>query len=108
MSDRPSDEEGPRIPESSLAGLEKVKAALVTCCTNEKKPTLIEVQNLVSELEDVADQIGAGQASSISGLMNGEWLVPNGRITWYAGAVHILSNTVLYYSILNWVNRPRC
>jgi hypothetical protein len=73
MSDRPSDEEGPPIPESSLAGLEKIKAELVTCCKKEEKPSLLEVQNLVSELESVADQIGAGQASSISGLMNGEW-----------------------------------
>lgn len=68
-----SDEESPTIPAASIANLEQIKEDLVRCCTRSSKPLLDEVQTLVRELEEVADQIGVGQASSISGLMNGEW-----------------------------------
>ncbi|CAB9523925.1 PAP_fibrillin [Seminavis robusta] len=73
MSEVPSDEESPPIPEASLAGLESVKADLVSLCSKDPKPSLQEVQRMVRELEEVAEQIGAGQGSSISGLLNGEW-----------------------------------
>ena len=53
--------------------LDRVKEDLVRCCTRPNKPLLAEVQGLVRELEDVAEQAGIGQASSISGLLTGEW-----------------------------------
>jgi hypothetical protein len=39
--------------------LDEVKADLVRCCTRPSKPLLAEVQNLVRELEDVAEQVHA-------------------------------------------------
>lgn len=69
----PYDVEDPPVPEVSAAGLEQIKEDLVRVCTRANKPLADEVQNLVQDLEEMAEQIGVGQASSISGLLNGEW-----------------------------------
>ena len=53
----PSDEEAPVIPEATSAGLEQIKDDLVRCCTRATKPLLDEVQNLVQDLEEMAEQV---------------------------------------------------
>lgn len=53
----PSDDEAPSAPDSTEAGLEQIKDDLVRCCTRSNKPLLDEVQGLVQELEDVAEQV---------------------------------------------------
>jgi len=53
--------------------LDDIKADLVRACTRSSKPSLSEVRSMVGELEDKAEQLGVGQASSSSGLLNGEW-----------------------------------
>jgi len=50
---------------------EKVK--LVTLCTQGSKPSLTQVQACVKSLEQMAEDLGLGQASSSTGLLNGEW-----------------------------------
>ena len=50
---------------------EKVK--LVTLCTQGSKPSLTQVQSCVKGLEQMAEDLGLGQASSSTGLLNGEW-----------------------------------
>ena len=50
---------------------EKVK--LVTLCTQGSKPSLTQVQSCVKSLEQMAEDLGLGQASSSTGLLNGEW-----------------------------------
>lgn len=42
-------------------------------CTKEDKLGLNEIQMLVRDLEDKAERMGEGQASSIAGFMAGEW-----------------------------------
>ena len=76
MSEIPSDEESPVVSPASEERLEQIKEDLVSCCTQPTKPSAQEVQRIVQELEETAEQIGVGQASSISGLMNGEWYAP--------------------------------
>lgn len=75
LSDIPSDEESPAISPASEERLEQIKEGLVSVCTRANKPSADEVQRIVQELEETAEQVGIGQASSISGLMNGEWCV---------------------------------
>ncbi|KAL7571518.1 hypothetical protein ACA910_020937 [Epithemia clementina (nom. ined.)] len=58
----------------TLEDLDDAKARLVrTCGRSSPKPSLSEIQGLVEELETMAEQLSVGQASSISGLLNGEW-----------------------------------
>ena len=76
MSEIPSDEESPDTSPASEDRLEQIKEGLVSCCTRSTKPSVEEVQRIIQELEETAEQIGVGQASSISGLMNGEWYAP--------------------------------
>jgi hypothetical protein len=57
--------------EQQLATL---KADLVKQCRQKSpKATRTEIQSIVTDLETVAEQIGIGQSSSFSGLLNGEW-----------------------------------
>ena len=58
---------------SATDNLEAIKSDLVRLCRNDPKPSREEVRILVDELEILAEQVGIGQASSISGLMAGEW-----------------------------------
>lgn len=53
--------------------VDDLKADLVRTCTRSSKPLLDEVRSLVRELEDKAEQVGVGQASSLSGLLSGKW-----------------------------------
>eukprot|EP00339_Tiarina_fusa_P005654 CAMPEP_0117001900 /NCGR_PEP_ID=MMETSP0472-20121206/3744_1 /TAXON_ID=693140 ORGANISM="Tiarina fusus, Strain LIS" /NCGR_SAMPLE_ID=MMETSP0472 /ASSEMBLY_ACC=CAM_ASM_000603 /LENGTH=279 /DNA_ID=CAMNT_0004702059 /DNA_START=13 /DNA_END=852 /DNA_ORIENTATION=+ len=53
--------------------LEDLKEDLISLCAGSSKPSLDDVRSAVRELEDKAEQIGIGQSSSLSGLMNGEW-----------------------------------
>jgi hypothetical protein len=53
--------------------VDEFKADLVRTCSRVPKPEAIEVNRMVQELENVAEQMGIGQASSISGLLSGEW-----------------------------------
>ena len=55
--------------------LNELKADLVRACTKDEKPSLTEVQGLVRDLEEKAEMVGEGQASSITGILAGEWYV---------------------------------
>jgi len=61
------------VSASSSLTLADLKADLVRSCTKEDKPSLSEIKMLVQQLEDKAELVGVGQASSTSGLMAGEW-----------------------------------
>ena len=58
---------------SAVEELESCKADLVRICAQSDKPSLEQVQDLVSELEMLGEQVGVGQASSLGGLLSGEW-----------------------------------
>lgn len=64
-------------PQSSgtslIDELEGIKSDLATLCTGSSKPSLQAIEDKVRRLEEVAEQVGIGQASSTSGLLNGEW-----------------------------------
>ena len=56
--------------------LEDIKRDIVSLCVSnddDKKPSLQVIGDKVRRLEEVAEQVGVGQASSTSGLLNGEW-----------------------------------
>jgi hypothetical protein len=57
----------------SVETLTQLKADLVLTCSRVPKPESSEMNRLVEELENTAEQVGLGQASSISGLLSGEW-----------------------------------
>jgi hypothetical protein len=57
----------------SIETLNELKSVLVRTCSRVPKPEAIEVNRMVQDLESVAEQLGLGQASSISGLLSGEW-----------------------------------
>lgn len=63
------------VSTSSSLTLADLKADLVRSCTKEDKPSLSEIKMLVQQLEDKAELVGVGQASSSTGLMAGEWYV---------------------------------
>ena len=56
-----------------MDSLEDAKRDLVETCSRSSKPSLMEIRTLVQELETQAEMLGMGQASSLSGLINGEW-----------------------------------
>jgi hypothetical protein len=60
-------------PISTKEDLDELKADLVRICTASTKPSLEQVRSLVQELEETGEQLGIGQASSLSGLLSGEW-----------------------------------
>lgn len=53
--------------------LDDAKAALVNTCGRSPKPSRMEIKTLVDDLEALGEALGVGQASSLSGLLNGEW-----------------------------------
>ena len=68
----------------ALENLEMLKADLVRTCqqqqqqqqqssNNNNKPSRDEIRALVQDLEALAEQVGVGQASSLTGLLAGEW-----------------------------------
>ena len=59
MSEIPSDEESPyaSMTPASEASLEQIKQDLVNCCTRSTKPSVDEVQRIVQELEEMAEQV---------------------------------------------------
>ena len=57
----------------TMAMLDNAKSRLLSACGRIPKPSLSEIQGLVQDFEILAEQLSIGQASSISGLMNGEW-----------------------------------
>jgi hypothetical protein len=61
------------------ATLDALKEDLVRACKQGKNgaTSLDEIQRLVRDLEDTGEQLGIGQASSLSGLLSGEWYVNN-------------------------------
>ena len=64
----------PSDVSSTESTLEELKADLVRACTRDTgKPLLDEVQSLVRDLEDKAEQLGIGQSSASSGMLAGEW-----------------------------------
>jgi hypothetical protein len=60
------------LPPSSQA-VNDVKNRLVRLCQSSKKPDTYQVRDLITELEQTAEQAGIGQASAVSGLLAGEW-----------------------------------
>mmetsp|Transcript_471 Transcript_471/g.986 ORF Transcript_471/g.986 Transcript_471/m.986 type:complete len:287 (+) Transcript_471:180-1040(+) len=61
------------VSSTSSLSLADLKTDLVRACTKEDKPGLNEIKMLVRDLEDKAEMVGEGQASSITGVMAGEW-----------------------------------
>jgi len=57
----------------TMEALEDAKTALVNTCSRTPKTSKMEITTLVDELESLGERLGIGQASSISGLLNGEW-----------------------------------
>jgi hypothetical protein len=66
----------------STTTLDDLKLELVNACqsinkkSNNNKPSLSGnniIQDLVTQLEDKAEQMGIGQASALTGMMAGEW-----------------------------------
>jgi hypothetical protein len=57
----------------TVESLNQLKADLVRTCSSVPKPDLKKIDTLVRNLEDVAELVGIGQGSSISGLLSGEW-----------------------------------
>jgi len=53
--------------------LETLKSDLIKVCKSPNKPAREDIRTRVMELEMVAEQVGIGQSSSFSGLLNGEW-----------------------------------
>jgi hypothetical protein len=68
---------GRRSSELSATNTDSVlideKVKLVTLCTQGSKPSLSDVQSFVARLEQTAENMGVGQSSSSTGLLNGEW-----------------------------------
>jgi len=60
-------------PQTTVETLNQVKATIVRLCDSDTKPSRDQIRDLVQELEETAEQLGIGQASSISGLLSGEW-----------------------------------
>lgn len=61
---------------SLIDELEDIKRDLVVLSGNnnsDDKPSPQVIGDKVRRLEEVAEQVGIGQASSTSGLLNGEW-----------------------------------
>lgn len=50
----------------------EMKSQLIRMC-QKPKIDLTDLKSFVTEFEEVAEQYGIGQSSSISGLLNGEW-----------------------------------
>jgi len=74
MESSVSDVEETTSSLSSVEELENLKQDLVQyCSSSSSKPSLENVREKVRNLEELAEQIGIGQASSTSGLLNGEW-----------------------------------
>jgi hypothetical protein len=64
----------------SSSTVDALKADLIRACTSassssSKKPDLDTIRMMVRELEDTAEEMGIGQASSLSGFLSGEWYV---------------------------------
>ena len=53
--------------------LNQLKTDLVSTCNKSPKASRDEIRSIVTDLEIVAEQVGVGQSSSFSGLLNGEW-----------------------------------
>jgi hypothetical protein len=54
--------------------LDELKSDLVRACTRSSgKPLLNEIKMLVADLEEKAEAQGIGQASSLTGILAGEW-----------------------------------
>jgi hypothetical protein len=69
MSDEPSD----TTVGVPLEKLDDIKAELIQLCAKDPKTPIDKIIETVALLEDIAERKGIGQASSISGLLAGEW-----------------------------------
>jgi len=63
----------PSDVSSTSLTVNDLKTDLLRACNKEEKLGLSEMKTLVRELEDKAEMVGEGQASSITGMMAGEW-----------------------------------
>ncbi|KAG7355269.1 plastid lipid-associated PAP/fibrillin family protein [Nitzschia inconspicua] len=70
------------VSSSPYETLDDIKADLLRTCkgtttdsnnNNNNKPSLANIQDLVSQLEDMGEQMGVGQSSAITGILAGEW-----------------------------------
>ncbi|KAG7359308.1 hypothetical protein IV203_015897 [Nitzschia inconspicua] len=78
------------VSSSPYEKLDDIKADLLRTCksattsntrninnnnnnNNNNKPSLSNIQDLVSQLEDKGEQMGVGQSSAITGILAGEW-----------------------------------
>lgn len=67
-----SDVESKPLP-LTVDDLSALKADLVQRCTASPKASQEEIQSLVNQVEGLGEQLGIGQASSLTGLLSGEW-----------------------------------
>jgi hypothetical protein len=70
------------VSSSPYATLDDLKADLMRTCSSSNnngrqntKPSLANIQDLVSQLEEKAEQVGIGQSSALTGMLAGEWCV---------------------------------
>jgi len=71
MSEAPSDvADSPMSTTVSEESLQNLKGRLVKCCTQTNKPPLWEVQRLVQELEEMAEQVSAIKHLNCESLRN--------------------------------------
>jgi hypothetical protein len=68
------------VSSSPYATLDDLKADLMRTCSsnnngrqNTNKPSLANIQDLVSQLEEKGEQVGIGQSSALTGMLAGEW-----------------------------------
>lgn len=52
---------------------DNAKDELLSIVESPSKPSRTDVQSRVQRLEEIAEQVGIGQASASSGLLNGQW-----------------------------------
>ena len=71
----PSDGDVPVSVNSASERVEECKRALIQQCTNHELGSgySSNVEGKIKELEQLGEDAGFGQASSLSGLMSGEW-----------------------------------
>ena len=82
-----------------MEALEQAKQDLLqTCNSSNGKPSQSLIRNKISSLEALADQVGIRQASSHSGLLNGEWYV---LFVCIDSMIHSFIHSFIHSSILH-------
>lgn len=73
LLDQENSVQSPPPPAEPKVAVDEVKTRLVRLCQSSTKPELRQVRAMVDELESTAERVGIGQASAVSGWLQGEW-----------------------------------